>query len=103
MAANSFTELSDKLDALTLLVAEMNRKIQGASKPADTPLSIEEAAAYLNLSKSRVYRLTSQRGIPFIKRGQGILFLKAELDNWLQSKRRRTVEEIQQEAKKYRG
>ena len=46
MAANSFTELSDKLDVLTLLLAEMNYKIQEASKPADTPLSVEESEKY---------------------------------------------------------
>lgn len=102
MAANPFTEISEKLDTLTLMVAEMQRQTKVSFKPVDAPLTIEEAADYLNLSKSRLYRLTSERGIPFIKRGRGILFSKADLDNWLLTKRQKTADEIRQEAKKYR-
>ncbi|KAB2915150.1 MAG: helix-turn-helix domain-containing protein [Bacteroidetes bacterium] len=103
MAANPFTEISEKLDALTQMVAEMQRQTKVSLKPVDAPLTVEEAMDYLNLSKSRLYRLTSQRGIPFIKRGQGILFNKPDLDKWLQSKRKKTADEIRQEAKRYRG
>ena len=46
-------------------------------------LTIDEAAAYVHLSKSTIYGLTSARTIPFIKRGKGLLFIKSELDEWM--------------------
>lgn len=76
MAANPFNELSEKLDALTQQVAEMNRKMQGQTFQIDKPLTVQEAATYLCLSKSRLYHLTSKRALPFFKRGQATLFLK---------------------------
>lgn len=103
MAANPFNELSEKLDALTQQVAEMNRKMQGQSFQIDKPLTVQEAATYLCLSKSRLYHLTSQRALPFFKRGQATLFRKEELDKWLQSKRQKSADEIRQDAKSYKG
>ncbi len=103
MAANTLDDLSEKLDALTRLVAEMNQKLIGKPHLTDKPFTVEEAATYLCLSKSRLYHLTSQRALPFFKRGQATLFRKEELDKWLQSKRQKSADEIREDAKKYRG
>jgi excisionase family DNA binding protein len=91
---NPFEALEQQLKALTGLVAELNRKIDG--KPADdeTPLTIDEAATYLKAAKQTLYHLTSRREIPHLKRGRKLYFLKADLDKWLKSHRKKTVEEI---------
>jgi excisionase family DNA binding protein len=48
------------------------------------PLTLEEAASYLRLSKSYIYKLTSSGTIPHYKpEGKLIYFEKSELDDWL--------------------
>ena len=42
-------------------------------------LTLVEAAAYLNLAKQTLYGYTSQRLIPFVKRGKKTLFSKRSL------------------------
>lgn len=48
-------------------------------------LSLGEAKELTGLSKSSLYRLTSTKQIPHIKRGGKLLFNRQELIAWLQS------------------
>lgn len=48
-------------------------------------LSLEEACELTDLSKSTLYRMTSEKQIPHIKRGGKLLFNRIELIEWLQS------------------
>lgn len=64
---------------------------------SDAPLNIIEAAAYLKISKDALYQLTSKRLVPFMKSGKRNLFTKAILDEWISSKRQKTVNELETE------
>lgn len=47
-------------------------------------LTIEEASEYLKVSKSCIYKLTSNKEIPYyVPGGKKIYFRKEELDNWI--------------------
>ena len=46
-------------------------------------LNIQNAADYLHLKKSYLYKLVSQGGIPHYKPRGRLYFLKEELDNWI--------------------
>lgn len=48
-------------------------------------LTLKEASTYLALKPSKLYRLTSERQIPFYKIGNLCRFDKSELDQWLQT------------------
>ena len=63
------------------------------------PMSVEEAANYLHLAKSTVYKMTSRSEIPHFKSrgGKRLSFLKPDLDQWLLAHRVKSVDEIQQE------
>ena len=62
------------------------------------PLSLPEAAAYLSISKSRMYAYTSKSLIPHFKpNGKKIVFKKADLDAFLYRNRVASVEEIERE------
>jgi hypothetical protein len=52
-------------------------------------------------SKATFYGYTHQRSIPFHKRGKKIIFLKSEIDDWIKSGRRKTLQEISAEAGNY--
>lgn len=65
-------------------------------------LNFAEAAKYLELSHSHLYKLTSGGNIPFYKpNGKKRYFNRVELDEWLLRNRNCTQEEIDQKAADY--
>lgn len=65
-------------------------------------LSFEEACEYTTLSRSTLYKLTSQKKIPFYKPSGHLLFFeRTELDNWLRSNPVRTDEQLTDMANSY--
>lgn len=55
-------------------------------------IDVDEAADLLRMRKSTVYAATSRRSIPFIKRGNKLLFSRTELVQWLLDKRRGVID-----------
>ena len=65
-------------------------------------LSFEEASAFLNLSKSYLYKLTAGNLIPHYKPlGKMLYFERADLEVWLRQNPVKTKEQIKQEAQTY--
>lgn len=65
-------------------------------------LNFNEAAVYLELSHSHLYKQTSTGAIPHYKpNGKKIYFQRAELDNWLLRNRTDSKDEIEQQAADY--
>lgn len=65
-------------------------------------LTSDEAAKYMGVSKSYIYKLTMRQAIPHYKpMGKMCYFKRAELENWLQSNRVATTAEISQQAQSY--
>ena len=65
-------------------------------------LTFNEAAGYLEVSHSHLYKMTSSAIVPFYKpNGKKIYFRRKELDVWLLSNRVDSREEIEQQAEDY--
>ena len=65
-------------------------------------LSFNEAATYLDLSHSHLYKLTSSGSIPFYKpNGKKLYFNRVELNEWLQRNRSASSDEIEQKAAEF--
>ena len=65
----------------------------------EKPLTLEEAAEYLDVSKSHLYKLTSAHKIPHYKpQGKRVYFSTSELDAWLLRNPVKTNSAIEQEA-----
>jgi excisionase family DNA binding protein len=63
------------------------------------PLTLSEAATYLHVSKTTLYRMTSQSLIAHFKpNGKKCYFLKADLDAYLTRNRVRSREEVERNA-----
>lgn len=58
-------------------------------------LNVKQAANYLNLAPQTLYGFTSNRKIPFIKKGKKLYFKKDDLEKWLSDGRKKTVEELE--------
>ena len=62
-------------------------------------LTLEEAAAYLGISKSTLYKLTHQHEIPFYRpNGKLIYFEKSELLKWMRQSRTMSETETKEAA-----
>ncbi|KAA6441151.1 helix-turn-helix domain-containing protein [Dyadobacter flavalbus] len=99
---NPFSVIDKRLDRIESLVLELTSKSAQSILP-DSPdlLSIDEAVLLLNLAKPTVYNLVSSGKIPVMKKSKRLYFSRDELLRWLRTGRRRTVEEIEEEARAY--
>lgn len=65
-------------------------------------LTSEEAARYMGISLSHLYKLTMRQAIPHYKpTGKVVYFNRAEVEQWLQNNRISTVNEAQAQAEAY--
>lgn len=55
------------------------------SPPPRRHLELEEAAAYLGMSPSWLYRQVERKKVPHLRLGRKIAFRVADLDRWLES------------------
>lgn len=67
-------------------------------------LTLEEAAEYLQLSKSCLYKMTSSKEIShYVPGGKKIYFRRTELDNWVFNSKVTPSSEFDQEIENYLG
>ena len=67
-------------------------------------LSLDEAAQYLQLSKSCLYKMTSSKEVPYyVPGGKKIYFRRIELENWILNSKVNSVNELDFEAESYIG
>ncbi len=87
-------ELSSKVDLL---------KGNAAPTPQDEWMNLKELCAYLpnHPAEQTVYGWTSTHQIPYHKRGKRIMFLKSEIDAWLNDGKVKSQAELAQEAARY--
>ena len=64
-------------------------------------LNFDEASAYLNMSKSTLYKLTSKKEIPHYKPNRFVFFEKSELDKWIRASVVKTDGQLNDEANSY--
>jgi excisionase family DNA binding protein len=77
---NPFLELSSHLQRIEAQI----QYLMGKDNTLTEYLSIEDAAKYLNLSKSAIYKRTMDKTIPFHRSGRKLLFKKSELINYIE-------------------
>lgn len=98
-AENPFLRIEQRLYQLTQAMENIQSQLSKISAlPTVKPLSITEAAEYLNIPKGTLYIYTHRRDIPHIKRGRRLFFYVSELDQWLQTHHQKTKAEIEAEA-----
>lgn len=71
------------------------------SVKTESPITVSEAAELLNISKSRLYKLTSAGEIPHYKPfGKRLYFYPSELNDFIRSKRVKMTSQINSDAAK---
>jgi len=84
---------------LSELIAKINTLNTTLMKVANKPLSLEEAANYLDVSESFMYKATHRNLIPHYQPGGKKIYFKIEdLDEWIFRNRVKSNEELENEA-----
>lgn len=91
--------LLDKIDNIETLLASD----KSAKNNEDRWMNIDDLREYHpdHPAKPTIYAWINQRLIPYHKKGKKLQFLKSEIDKWLMDGRKKTMEEIQDEAINY--
>lgn len=95
---NPFAPLFEKLEnieqGLNGIYQVLEQK-NGSRK--DEFLNIQELSELIEESVPSIYTRTSQRTIPYYKKGKKLLFKRSEIIKWIESGKKKTIEEIQNE------
>lgn len=91
MGEITLEQLNDKIDNLSRLTLISSK----------TVLDLEEAMLFTGLSKGHIYKLTSNKQIPFFKKNRKLYFKKSELEEWMLELRIPTSDEVQEKATTY--
>lgn len=97
---NPFELILDKLNNIENLLKTVMKNDNGTITITEV-LNLNQAAEYVSLSKSAIYKKTSERNIPHFKKGKKLYFKRSELDHWLTSMKISTKDEIDQAANDY--
>lgn len=92
--------LINKVEALEKALLEKN---ETPTIPVDKWFNIDELKDYLpdHPAKATIYGWVSKREIPYHKGGKKLRFLQSDIDAWLSSGKRRSINELKDEANKY--
>lgn len=97
---NPFELIIEKLNSIENLLKTLMKNDNGTVTITEV-LNLNQAAEYVSLSKSAIYKKTSERNIPHFKKGKKLYFKRRELDNWLTSMKISTKDEIDQAGTDY--
>lgn len=88
------TKMQEKLNKIEQLLLQRNEQ----SPEQDEIMSVGKAAIFLDLAVPTVYSKVCRKELPVNKRGKRLYFYRSELTEWIRSGRKRTAEEIMNEA-----
>jgi len=102
----SFEDLPKAVACIAKEIAEIKLMIQNVqvyeSKAKSNPIGIEEASRLIGKAKPTIYGLVRQRKIPCYKYGKKLYFFEEELLEWISKGKKKTIQEIESEAFKYK-
>jgi excisionase family DNA binding protein len=68
------------------------------NRPEKEWLTVEQLSHILDLKQNSIYQLIYQKKIPSYKRGGRLYFDTVEIDEWVCSGKKKTLEQIKKEA-----
>ena len=88
---------------LTKLIADLQKRVETLEDMLEAGkevLTVEEAAKFMGMARSSLYKMTSDQTIPFYRpNGKMIFFEKTDILSWIRKNRVSSREEIEEEAR----
>ena len=90
---------------LAKYVAELEKRVRNLEDKFDSGkevLTLQEAAQYMGIARSSLYKMTSNQTIPFYRpNGKLIFFDKDDILTWIRKNRVFSTEEIEEETRRH--
>ena len=90
---------------MTKLIADLQKRVETLEDMLEAGkevLTVEEAAKFMGMARSSLYKMTSDQTIPFYRpNGKMIFFEKTDLLSWIRKNRVSSREEIEEEARRH--
>lgn len=88
---------------VTKLIANLQKRVETLEDMLEAGkevLTVEEAAKFMGMARSSLYKMTSDQTIPFYRpNGKMIFFEKTDILSWIRKNRVSSREEIEEEAR----
>ena len=88
---------------MTKLIADLQKRVETLEDMLEAGkevLTVEEAAKFMGIARSSLYKMTSDQTIPFYRpNGKMIFFEKSDILSWIRKNRVSSREEIEEEAR----
>ena len=91
----------DRITNQTIYICDQERvnRLENLCYAAKEVLNLEEAATFLGIAKSTLYKMTHENHLPYFKpSGKLIFFEKKALLDWVRGAKSKSVDEIKEEA-----
>lgn len=88
------SRIHEKLDNIEQILLQQ----QGQTLEQDEIMPVTKAAIFLDMAVPTVYSKVCRKEIPVNKRGKRLYFYRSELMEWIKSGRKKTADEIRQDA-----
>jgi excisionase family DNA binding protein len=98
---NPFEIINQKLVSIERQLELINRTLDLQSEKRESLnqwMKIDELSEYISLAKQTIYGMTSNKTIPYYKKGKKLFFKKEEIDKWMNESRKKTQTEFIQDA-----
>lgn len=88
---------------MSRLIADLQKRVETLEDMLEAGkevLTVEEAAKFMGMARSSLYKMTSDQTIPFYRpNGKMIFFEKSDILSWIRKNRVSSREEIEEEAR----
>jgi excisionase family DNA binding protein len=103
MPTLTFDELSLAITLIKDKVISIEQTLHSFNTPGKNDsqsdfFTVKEAAEFLHISTSTIYRLVNNRSLPFHKQGRRLYFFKRELINWIEGNKSVNLQKIEADA-----
>ena len=100
---NPFEIINQRLERIENLLENIysNSQNDNTNNSYTDILDLQQLASYLNVSKSYLYKMTSNNIIPHFKRGKKLYFDKEIVTKWVLENTISTQEDIEQKVMQY--
>ena len=97
---NPFEIIVQRLDSIEKLLNELSKNANNSKPQKDTDeiMTVEQLSDYLTIARQTIYEKCSKKEIPYFKAGKRLYFKKSVINDWINSGRRYTTDELMEQA-----
>ena len=97
---NPFEIIEQRLNNIENQLSELLKmaKAPTLKEATEEIMTVEQLSDYLTIARQTIYEKCSKKEIPYFKAGKRLYFKKSVINDWINSGRRYTTDELMQQA-----